>query len=123
MQLQDITLMLFATCNCVRVLAYLPQIHKLATDANAASGISFSTWSLFLVAHLSTIAYALVNQSDWWLAACFSVNALGCIAILSVAYWRSRHHAARRTDPKSGAHTLAPCFGAPPLCDIRLRSP
>src|SRR5262249_53933814 len=26
---------------------------------------SFMTWILFLLAHLSTVAYALVNRSDW----------------------------------------------------------
>ena len=89
MQLQDLTLLLFATCNSIRVFAYIPQIHKALMDANGATGISYSTWWLFLVAHLSPIAYAIVNQSDWWLAACFAVNALGCAAILGGTYWRA----------------------------------
>lgn len=98
MQLQDITLMLFAACNSLRVLAYIPQIHKAATDPHGASAISYSTWSLFLLANLSTIAYALVNQSDWWLAACFTINALCCAAILGASYWRARRHAPTNFD-------------------------
>ena len=70
MQLEEITLALFAVSNSVRVLAYVPQIHKAAIDKNGASAISRTTWSLFLVAHVSTIAYALVNRSDPWLALC-----------------------------------------------------
>jgi hypothetical protein len=98
MQLEDVTLTLFAACNFIRLFAYLPQIYKAATDKNGASAISYTTWGLFLIANLSTVAYALVNRSDWWLAACFTCNALCCIAILvAVAYRRSLSHA--RTSP------------------------
>jgi hypothetical protein len=38
------------------------------------------TWFLFLLAHLSTVAYALINRSDWGLAACFAINAVCCVA-------------------------------------------
>jgi uncharacterized protein with PQ loop repeat len=95
MPLEEFTLALFAACNSIRVVGYLPQIHKAATDKNGASSISFMTWMLFLLAHLSTVAYALVNRSDWGLAACFSTNALCCIAILVIAYWKRRSHARR----------------------------
>jgi uncharacterized protein with PQ loop repeat len=93
MRLEDITLALFAACNFIRLFAYLPQIYKAATDKNGASAISYTTWGLFLIAHLSTIAYALVNRSDWWLAICFTGNALCCLAILAVAYRKSVSHA------------------------------
>jgi hypothetical protein len=95
MSLEEITLALFAACNGVRVAAYLPQIHKAATDKNGASSISLTTWFLFLLAHLSTVAHALVNRSDWVLAACFTVNATFCVAILGIAYWKRRKHAER----------------------------
>ena len=84
MPLEEITLALFTACNSVRVVAYLPQIHKAAKDRNGASSVSCTTWLLFLLGHLSTVAYALVNRSDWGLAACFSINAICCVAILVV---------------------------------------
>ena len=93
MPLEDITLALFAACNSVRVVAYVPQILKAATDKNGASSISLMTWSLFLLAHLSTVAYAIINRSDWGLAACFAINAVCCVAILAIAYWKRRSHA------------------------------
>ena len=93
MPLEEITLALFAACNTIRVVAYVPQIHKAATDENGASSISFATWALFLAANLSTVAYALINRADWGLAACFSINALCCTAILAIAYWKRRSHA------------------------------
>jgi hypothetical protein len=95
MPLEEFTLALFAACNSIRVVAYFPQIHRAATDKNGASSISFMTWMLFFLAHLSTVAYALVNRSDWGLAACFSINALCCVAILATAYWKRRTHAKR----------------------------
>lgn len=95
MSLEEITLALFAACNSFRVVAYVPQILKAANDKNGASSISFMTWFLFLLAHLSTVAYALINRSDWGLAACFAVNAVCCLAILAIAYWKRRSHAKR----------------------------
>jgi uncharacterized protein with PQ loop repeat len=95
MPLEEITLALFAACNSVRVVAYVPQILKAASDKNGASSISFMTWSLFLLAHISTVAYAIINRSDWGMATCFAINAVCCVAILMVAYWKQRSHAKR----------------------------
>jgi hypothetical protein len=103
MSLEEATMTMFAACNSLRVVAYIPQILKAATDQNGASSISFATWSLFLVAHVSTVAYALVNRADWGLAACFAVNALCCVAILAVAYCKRRAHARRRYGPSAPA--------------------
>jgi uncharacterized protein with PQ loop repeat len=103
MPLEEITLALFTACNSIRVVAYLPQIHKAATDRNGASSISFMTWMLFLIAHLSTVAYALINRSDWGLAACFAGNSICCVAILAVAYWKRREHARRLRHAESNA--------------------
>ena len=95
MSLEEITLGTFATCNSLRIFAYVPQICKAASDENGASAISYTTWSLFLLAHLSTVAYAVVNRSDWWLAACFALNATCCLAIVAVAYAKRRRYLGR----------------------------
>lgn len=87
MQVEELTLVLFTVGNAVRALAYVPQICKAATDRNGASGISYTSWAMFMVAHLSTVAYALVNASDWTLAAWFALNAFCCAAIIGVAEW------------------------------------
>lgn len=88
MSLEQITLGAFAACNALRVLAYVPQLLKTARDEHGASAISCTTWLLFLVANLSTVAYAIVNRSDWELATCFAINAACCLAIVGVAVWR-----------------------------------
>jgi hypothetical protein len=95
MSLEEITLSAFAACNSLRIFAYVPQLLKAASDENGASAISYTTWSLFLLAHLSTVAYAIVNQSDWWLAACFGLNAACCLAIVVVAYGKRRRYLSR----------------------------
>jgi uncharacterized protein with PQ loop repeat len=89
---EEIALVLFTVCNSFRIVAYLPQIHKAATDRNGASSVSCTTWTMFLVAHLSTAAYALVNRSDWALAGFFAGNAICCAAILVVVGWKRRDH-------------------------------
>ena len=94
MTLKDVTLTLFAASNFIRLFAYIPQIRKAAIDENGASAISYMTWSLFLVANLSTIAYGAV-RNDWRLAACFTANAVCCVIVLGVAYLKRRSHAKR----------------------------
>jgi len=63
MSVEEVTLALFAACNSIRVVAYVPQILKAAIDRNGASSISCTTWPLFLIAHVSTFACALINRS------------------------------------------------------------
>jgi hypothetical protein len=91
MPLEEITLALFVACNSIRVVAHVPQVLKAATDRNGASSISMMTWALLLVAHLSTVAYALVNRSDLGLAACPNQCRL-CGAILAIVWWKRRTH-------------------------------
>jgi hypothetical protein len=71
MTMEEITLAIFAACISIRVVAYVPQILRAANDKNEASSVSFMTWSMFLLAHVSTVACALVNRSAWELA-CFA---------------------------------------------------
>ena len=107
MTLADITLLAFTACNSLRVLAYVPQIWKASTDKDGAKAISFSTWSLFLVSHLTTASYAIVNKGDSNLAYMFLINAVGCAAILAAAALRRRHyHRKPRADPQAAANVL-----------------
>ena len=92
MTVADITLAVFTIFNSLRFLAYVPQIAKAIKDQSGAEAISFGTWALFLASHLSAMAYALVNQRDWTMAAVFLSNALGCGIIIMIAgIKRSRH--------------------------------
>jgi len=87
---------LFAALNSIRVLAYIPQIIKAARDKNGASAISFTTWGLFLVSHLTTIAYAIICLGDAITALIFLGNALACSAIVMVTLMSRRRHMRRQ---------------------------
>jgi hypothetical protein len=88
MTLADLTLVVFTVCNSARVLAYVPQIWKTTTDDQGAKAISSATWALFLVSHISTAAYAVVNRGDWGMTTMFLADAAACAAILLLAAWR-----------------------------------
>ena len=60
----DIALVVFTACNTARVFAYLPQIVKINQDTQGATAISYATWGLFGVSHLSTVAYAVLVVDD-----------------------------------------------------------
>lgn len=99
MLLEDLTLALFTVGNGLRVLAFVPQIRKAATDPNGASAISPASWNLFLVANVSTVLYAIVNRGDWMLATCFMLNSACCIAILVLAHRNRRRFLMRSKGP------------------------
>ena len=92
MTVADITLAVFTLFNSLRFLAYVPQIAKALKDQSGAEAISFGTWALFLVSHLSAMAYAIVNQGDWAMAILFLSNAVGCGVIIMIAGWKRSQH-------------------------------
>lgn len=95
MQLSDLTLLAFTGCNSLRVLAYVPQILRIVRDDTGCSAVSHATWGMFLIAHASAVAYALVNASDLRMATIFAGNAACCLAILVLASLKQRRHALR----------------------------
>ena len=92
MTVADITLAVFTLFNSLRFLAYVPQIARAMKDQSGAAAISFGTWALFLVSHLSAMAYAIVNQGDWAMAILFLSNAVGCGVIILIAGWKRSQH-------------------------------
>ena len=99
MTVADITLAVFTLFNSLRFLAYVPQIAKAIKDQSGAEAISFGTWALFLVSHLSAMAYAIVNQGDWAMAILFLSNAVGCGVIIMIAGWKRSQHRRLRLQP------------------------
>jgi uncharacterized protein with PQ loop repeat len=84
----DVALFLFTACNTARVFAYLPQIVKISQDTQGATAISYMTWGLFGISHLSTVAYAVLVVDDWRMAAVFAANT-GCyVIIVGLTAWK-----------------------------------
>jgi hypothetical protein len=86
----DIALAVFTACNSVRVFAYLPQLMKIGRDTEGAIAISYSTWGMFSLSHMSTVAYAIVVVQDWKMACVFAANTLCCSAILALTAFKRR---------------------------------
>jgi uncharacterized protein with PQ loop repeat len=84
----DVALGLFTLCNTMRVFAYVPQIVRIRQDQQGASAISYTTWGLFLISNLSTVAYGLLVVNDWRLVAVFAANTFCCVAILGLTAWK-----------------------------------
>jgi hypothetical protein len=85
---------LFTFMNSIRIIAYVPQLLKVTQDRNGASAISYSTWALFFLSHLTTVAFAVFYVGDLVMALIFSGNALACFAILLATFLKRRTHAA-----------------------------
>lgn len=84
---------LFAFFNAVRVIAYLPQIIALLRVNDGAPAVSCTTWVLFTASHISTVSYALLALADWRMALIFGVNAVCCLAIVSLVIIKRLQHA------------------------------
>ena len=84
----DIALVVFTACNTARVFAYLPQIAKIRRDTQGATAISYVTWILFGVSHLSTVLYAVLVVDDWRMAAVFAANTVCCAIIVGLTAWK-----------------------------------
>jgi hypothetical protein len=105
MSVSELALFAFTACNTLRVVAYLPQILKIARDSGGASAISYSTWALFGASHVSTVAYAVATLHDWRLAFIFTANAAACGAIVALTlYKRLRFASQARTISEPDLH-------------------
>lgn len=80
----DVAMTAFAVSNVVRILAYLPQLVRIARDQGDARAVSCTTWSLFALSHLATVSYALTVIGDLTMAAVFALNGIACLAILGL---------------------------------------
>ena len=90
MTLSSFTFLLFAAFSRIRIVSYVPQIRKVASDANGATAISYSTWGLWTAANVATAAYALVNLGDTYLAAVSALYAGCCLTVISLTVAKRR---------------------------------
>ncbi len=86
---------IFTLVNSVRILAYVPQMLTAARDTNGASGISYATWILFMVSHLTTITYAIVCLHDIVMSFIFLGNALACLTVIVITFIKRRQYTTR----------------------------
>jgi hypothetical protein len=95
MEPSSLTLLLFAVFSGLRMFSYLPQIRRVARDANGASAISYSTWALWTGANIATALYALTNLGDMYLAFVSIVYAVCCVTVIVLTMLKRRDAASR----------------------------
>jgi hypothetical protein len=105
----DLTLILFAACNALRIAAYVPQMLMLVRRPAAAAAFSHGTWALFGLANVSTALYAGVAIDDVIVCVVHALSALCCGALIGLALWRRGAEAtAPRDPPPSGSAAPRP---------------
>ncbi len=95
MTLADYSMTAFALLNGGRVVAYFPQMLRVCRDPHGATAVSLLTWTLFAAANVATVCYALTVSDDRIVAIVFSLNAIGCLAIVGLTALKRNHVAGR----------------------------
>jgi hypothetical protein len=84
------TFLLFSLFSSLRIVSYVPQIHRVALDGNGASAISYSTWSLWTCANIATALYAAINLHDIYLSAVSGIYAFCCVIVIALTMFKRR---------------------------------
>jgi hypothetical protein len=82
----DLIALAFSVFNLLRLASYLPQIVAVARDANGATAISFSCWSVWIGANVTTALHGWVNLGDIGFTLMGIFNAVGCAAVMAIAF-------------------------------------
>jgi hypothetical protein len=78
---QDVVILAFSVTNACRIVAYIPQIVRLALDRGGSCGVSCWTWSLFFISNVATAVYASIVLRDSWMTIVFTANTIGSFTI------------------------------------------
>ena len=103
--LQAIT-MVYAVCNALRLLSYVPQIVAVARENSGAYAVSITSWLFWFVSHAVTAVYGAAVLNDPLLAGMMWGNAAGCLAIAAITVTKRRRYGWVRPDD-AGKHVRA----------------
>lgn len=98
MTLAEYSMAAFALLNGGRTVAYFPQMIRIYRDPHGAAAVSILTWALFAAANAATVWYALAVSHDHIVASVFSLNAVGCVAIVGLTAFKRMSGGQRRTN-------------------------
>ncbi|HYM48400.1 MAG TPA: hypothetical protein VES91_07950 [Burkholderiaceae bacterium] len=87
---------IYAVCNVVRLLFYVPQLVAVARDPLGAYAISLSTWTFWSFSHAVTTVYCGAVVDDLLLAGMMLGNTLGSCAVVALTARKRYAHARSR---------------------------
>jgi uncharacterized protein with PQ loop repeat len=89
--LQSITA-IYAVCNAVRLLIYVPQIVAIARERSGAHAISMFSWIFWSFSHAVTAVYCQIVVNDPLLGSMMWGNAFGCLAVVVLTAAKRRRY-------------------------------
>ena len=98
--LQSITA-IYAVCNVVRLLFYVPQIVAVARECSGAHAISIVTWTFWSLSHAVTAVYCYAIVHDALLGFMMWGNAFGCFAVVVLTTAKRQRYGWRREGPRT----------------------
>lgn len=90
MTMVELSFDIFLIFSVIRLLAYGPQIVKIAQDRTGAAVISNATWGLFAASHFATALYSHSALGDFWITITFLANGIGCWLVVAVTLYKRR---------------------------------
>ena len=81
LMMQSITA-IYAVCNALRLLSYVPQIVAVAREDSGAHAISLTSWIFWLLSHAATALYCATVVNDPLLAGMMWGNTAGCLGVV-----------------------------------------
>ncbi len=79
---------LYAVSGPLAVLAYLPQIAALLKDKQGASGVSLSTWLMWVIALTINTAYAGYVNGDRYFFISSASSLTGTVMVFGIASYK-----------------------------------
>ena len=89
--LQSITA-IYAVCNAVRLLIYVPQIVAIARERSGAHAISMFSWIFWSFSHAVTAVYCHIIVNDPLLGSMMWGDAFGCLAVVVLTAAKRRRY-------------------------------
>lgn len=79
---------LYSCVIVITLVGYMPQIARLIATKTDCADISISTWSMWKVASLISLAYGHYELSDLKFCATAGINAVCIATIISITLWK-----------------------------------
>jgi len=83
---------IYALCNAVRLLIYVPQIVAIARERSGAYAISMFSWTFWSFSHAVTAIYCHIVVHDPLLGGMMWGNAFGCLAVVVLTAAKRRRY-------------------------------